>query len=33
VDERTHAMVHLEHGSEQQDPELEERAVVIASLE
>jgi hypothetical protein len=33
VDERTHAIVHLEHTNEQQDLELEERAAVIASLE
>jgi hypothetical protein len=33
VDERTHAIIHLEHANEQQDLELEERTVVIASLE
>jgi hypothetical protein len=33
VDERTHAIVHLEHANEQLDLELEERAMVIASLE
>jgi hypothetical protein len=33
VDEHTHAFVHLEHANMQQDLELEERAVVIASLE
>jgi hypothetical protein len=33
VDERTHAIVHLEHANEQWDLELEESPVVIASLE
>jgi hypothetical protein len=33
VDERTHAVLHLEHANEQQDFELVERAAVIASLE
>jgi hypothetical protein len=33
VDERTHAVVHLEHTNDQQDLKLEERATVIASLE
>ena len=33
VDERTHAIIHLEHHVEQQDLELEERAVMIADLE
>jgi hypothetical protein len=33
VDERTHAIIHLEHVNEQQDLELQERASVIASLE
>jgi hypothetical protein len=33
VDERTHAIIHLEHTNEQQDLELEERAAVISSLE
>jgi hypothetical protein len=33
VDERTHVIIHLEHANEQQDLELKERAVVIASLE
>jgi hypothetical protein len=33
VDERTHAIIHLEHANEQQDFELMERAAVIASLE
>jgi hypothetical protein len=33
VDERTHAIVHLDHANEHQDLELEERAMVIASLE
>jgi hypothetical protein len=33
VDERTLALVHLEHANKQQDLELEERIVVIASLE
>jgi hypothetical protein len=33
VDECTHVIVHLEHTNEQQDLELEERAVVITSLE
>jgi hypothetical protein len=33
VDERTHAIIHLEHTNEQWDFELMERAAVIASLE
>jgi uncharacterized protein (DUF3084 family) len=33
LDERTHAIIHLEHHIEQQDLELEERAVTIANLE
>jgi hypothetical protein len=33
VDERTHAIVHLEDAKEQQDLDLEKRASVIASLE
>jgi hypothetical protein len=32
VDERTHAIVHLEHHVEQQDLDLEERAMMIATL-
>jgi hypothetical protein len=33
LDELTHAIIHLEHHIEQQDLELEERAVMIADLE
>jgi hypothetical protein len=33
VDERTHTIIHLEHANEQQDFELAERTIVIASLE
>jgi hypothetical protein len=33
VDEHTHMIIHLEHANKQQDLELEERAVVITSLE
>jgi hypothetical protein len=33
LDERTHAIIHLEHHVEQQDLELEQRAVTIADLE
>jgi hypothetical protein len=33
VDERTHAIIHLEHHVEQQDLNLKERAVMIATLE
>jgi hypothetical protein len=33
LDERTHAIIHLEHHIEQQDLELEERVVTIADLE
>jgi hypothetical protein len=33
LDERTHAIIHLEHHVEQQYLELEERAVTIADLE
>jgi hypothetical protein len=32
VDERTHMIIHLEHHVEQQDLDLEERAVMIATL-
>jgi hypothetical protein len=33
VDERTHAIIHLDHANEHQDLELKETAAVIASLE
>jgi hypothetical protein len=33
LNERTHAIIHLEHHIEQQDLELEERAATIADLE
>jgi hypothetical protein len=33
VDERTHAIIHLEHTNEQQDLKLDKRVVVIASIE
>jgi hypothetical protein len=33
VDERTHAIIHLEHHVEQQYLDLEERAAMIATLE
>jgi hypothetical protein len=33
VDERTHAVIHLEHANEQHDLKLKKRVVVIASLE
>jgi hypothetical protein len=33
LDVRTHAIIHLEHHIEQQDLELEQRAVTIANLE
>jgi uncharacterized protein (DUF3084 family) len=33
LDERTHAIIHLEHHIEQQDLELEQRATTIADLE
>jgi hypothetical protein len=33
LDERTHAIIHLEHHVEQQDLELEEWVVMIADLE
>jgi hypothetical protein len=33
MDEHTHAIIHLKHHVEQQDLELEERAVTIADLE
>jgi TolA-binding protein len=33
LDEHTHVIIHLEHHVEQQDLELEERAVMIADLE
>jgi hypothetical protein len=32
LNERTHAIIHLEHHIEQQDLELEERAATIADL-
>ncbi len=32
LNERTHAIIHLEHHVEQQDLELEERAAMIADL-
>jgi hypothetical protein len=32
-DERTHAIIHLEHTNEQQDLELKERAAMITSHE
>jgi hypothetical protein len=33
LDERTHAIIHLEHHIEQQDLDLEQRAAMIADLE
>jgi hypothetical protein len=33
VDERTHTIIQLEHHVEQQDLDLEERAVMITTLE
>jgi predicted metal-dependent hydrolase len=33
LDERTHAIIHLEHHVEQQDLDLEQRAATIANLE
>jgi hypothetical protein len=33
VDTRTHAIIHLEHAIEKQDLDLEERAVMIITLE
>jgi hypothetical protein len=33
LDERTHAIIHLEHHVEHQDLELEQRAATIADLE
>jgi hypothetical protein len=33
LDERTHAIIHLEHHVEQQDLDLEQRAAMIADLE
>jgi hypothetical protein len=33
LDERTHAIIHLEHHVDQQDLELEQRAAMIADLE
>ena len=33
LDERTHAIIHLEHHVEQQDLDLEQRAATIADLE
>jgi hypothetical protein len=33
LDERTHVIIHVEHHVEQQDLELEQRAVTIADLE
>jgi hypothetical protein len=33
LDERTHAIIHLEHHIEQQDLKLKERAAMIADLE
>jgi hypothetical protein len=32
LDERTHAIIHLEHHVEQQDLDLEQRAAMIADL-
>jgi hypothetical protein len=32
LDERTHAIIHLEHHIEQQDLDLEQRAATIANL-
>jgi hypothetical protein len=33
LDERTHAIIHLEHHVEQQDLDLEQRAATITDLE
>jgi hypothetical protein len=33
LDERTHAIIHLEHHIEQQDLDLEQRAAMIVDLE
>jgi hypothetical protein len=33
VDERTHAIIHLEHHVAQHDPELKQRAATIVDLE
>jgi hypothetical protein len=33
VDERTHAIIYLEHHVEQQDLDLKERAMTITTLE
>jgi hypothetical protein len=33
VDERTHAIIHLEHNVEQHDLDLKERVAMIATLE
>ena len=33
LDERTHAIIHIEHHVEQQDLDLEQRAATIADLE
>jgi hypothetical protein len=33
LDQRTHAIIHLEHHIEQQELELEQRAATIANLE
>jgi hypothetical protein len=33
LDERTHAIIHLEHHIKQQDLDLEQRAATIADLE
>jgi hypothetical protein len=33
MDERTHTIIHLEHHVEQQDLDLEERALTITTLE
>jgi hypothetical protein len=33
LDERTHAIIHLEHHIEQQELELEESAAIITDLE
>jgi hypothetical protein len=33
LDERTHAIIHIEHHVEQQDLDLEQRATTIADLE
>jgi hypothetical protein len=33
LDERTHAIIHIEHHIEQQDLDLEQRAMMTADLE